>query len=164
MTPEIKRILYATDLSENARHAFSYAADLARRYDAKITVLYVMETLSYQAEAQVRGMMGRERWDQLRSEYNEKSTEEIKSRINDFCSRKGGEQLECRLSVDDIRVPTGTPHVEILKTSKAVSADLIVMGSHGYNLIEGSLIGGTARRIVKESETPVLVVRLPGRD
>ena len=34
---EIKKILFATDLSENAKHAFSYAADLAQRYDAMIT-------------------------------------------------------------------------------------------------------------------------------
>ncbi len=46
MLPDIKRILYATDLSENARHAFGYAASLANRYGAKIIVLHVIEDFS----------------------------------------------------------------------------------------------------------------------
>lgn len=36
MVPKIKKILYATDMSEHARYAFSYAADLAQRYAASI--------------------------------------------------------------------------------------------------------------------------------
>jgi nucleotide-binding universal stress UspA family protein len=39
---EIKRILYTTDLSLHARHAFSYAVSLANRYDAKISILHVL--------------------------------------------------------------------------------------------------------------------------
>ena len=31
---QIKKILYATDLSESARHAFSYAVSLANMYGA----------------------------------------------------------------------------------------------------------------------------------
>ena len=33
MIPEIRKILYTTDLSPNARFAFSYAASLANRYE-----------------------------------------------------------------------------------------------------------------------------------
>ena len=43
MIPEIKKILYTTDLSKNARHAFSYAASIANRYDAGVTILHVLE-------------------------------------------------------------------------------------------------------------------------
>ena len=44
--PPIKKILYATDLSENARYAFGYAVSLANQYDAKITILHVLEDRS----------------------------------------------------------------------------------------------------------------------
>ena len=40
--PDIKKILYSTDLSENARYCFGYAASLAHRYDALITILHVL--------------------------------------------------------------------------------------------------------------------------
>ena len=39
---QIKKILYATDLSETAAHSFSYAVSLANMYDAGITILHVL--------------------------------------------------------------------------------------------------------------------------
>jgi nucleotide-binding universal stress UspA family protein len=39
---QIKKILYATDLSETAVHAFSYAVSLANMYGAGITILHVL--------------------------------------------------------------------------------------------------------------------------
>ena len=39
---EIKKILYATDLSESSVHALAYAVSLANRYKAGITVLHVL--------------------------------------------------------------------------------------------------------------------------
>jgi len=39
---EIKKILYATDLSESARYAFAYALSLANLYGARITFVRVL--------------------------------------------------------------------------------------------------------------------------
>jgi nucleotide-binding universal stress UspA family protein len=36
MIPQIKKILYATDLSKNSSFAFLYAIDMAKRHNAKI--------------------------------------------------------------------------------------------------------------------------------
>ena len=46
MVPDIKNILFATDLSENARYAFTYASAIANRFGAAITILHVLEELS----------------------------------------------------------------------------------------------------------------------
>lgn len=43
--PKIEKILFATDLSENAEHAFTYAAAMAEAFEARITVLHVIEKL-----------------------------------------------------------------------------------------------------------------------
>jgi nucleotide-binding universal stress UspA family protein len=43
MIPEIKKILYATDLSKNSSYAFLYAADMARRHNARIVILHSVE-------------------------------------------------------------------------------------------------------------------------
>jgi nucleotide-binding universal stress UspA family protein len=40
MIPEIKKILYATDLSKNSSYAFLYAADMAKRHNARIIILH----------------------------------------------------------------------------------------------------------------------------
>ena len=39
---EVNKILYATDLSENARYAFAYAVSLADLYNATITFIHVL--------------------------------------------------------------------------------------------------------------------------
>ena len=41
--PKIKKILYATDLSENARYSFRYAVSLSHQYDASLTIFHVLE-------------------------------------------------------------------------------------------------------------------------
>lgn len=164
MKPKITRILYATDLSENARYAFSYAADLAQKYSAQITIISVLETLGSNSETRLKDMLGTEKWEQLKSEHTKSSVEKIKERVSDYCKEMDNQIDSCSQRVDDIRVPQGVPHVEILKTAKNIEADIIIVGTHGHNVFQDSLLGTTARRIVKDSQIPVLVIRLPERD
>ena len=164
MKPKIKRILYATDLSENARYAFSYAADLAQKYSAQITIISVLETLGSNSETRLKDMLGTERWEQLKSEHAKGSVEKIKGRVSDYCKEMDNQIDSCSQRVDDIRVPQGVPHVEILKTAKNIKADIIIVGTHGHNVFQDSLLGTTARRIVKDSKVPVLVIRLSERN
>jgi len=161
MIPNIKKILYPTDLSENAKHAFSYAADLAQRYDAMVTILYVMEDMNYAVEFQVRGMLGGKEWERVKSEKRDQLTQKIKSKIEDFCREMDSQIDSCRRMVEDIQITGGNPAEEILDVAKNIEADMIVMGSHGYNILLGALIGSTARKVVRNSEIPVLVVKLP---
>ncbi|MBU1342600.1 MAG: universal stress protein [Proteobacteria bacterium] len=161
MIPKIKKILYATDLSESARHAFYYAADLAQRYDAMVTFLYVMEEMNHTVEFQIRGMLGRKEWERVKSEKLDFLTNKIKSKIEEFCQEMDSQIDSCRLLVEDILIKSGNPTEEIINTSKEINADMVVMGSYGYNILMDALIGGTARKVVKNSKIPVLVVRLP---
>ncbi|MGD8676287.1 MAG: universal stress protein [Desulfobacterales bacterium] len=68
MIPEINKILYATDLSENARFAFGFAASLAKRYNAQITILHVLEELSPITMLLIDDIVGEKRLPSLRSE------------------------------------------------------------------------------------------------
>ena len=52
----------------------------------------------------------------------------------------------------------GQPIEEILRTSEAIGADLIVMGSHGRTGLQRLLLGSVTEAIVRRSVTPVLVV------
>ena len=38
------------------------------------------------------------------------------------------------------------------------------MGTRGYGLVADALMGGTARRVIRRSQVPVLVVRLPDEE
>ncbi len=161
MIPDINKILYATDLSESARYAFGYAADLAAKYKAKLTILYVMENLNYTSEVQVGEMVGRETWEELKRQKQEYLIQKIQARVETFCTEMATLHDSYQLLGQNIRIERGNPQEVILETSQQMGADLIVMGTHGYNILKDAFIGGTARKVVRHSEVPVLVIRLP---
>ena len=44
--PEIKKILYATDLSPNSAYAFRYAINAAKKHDAEVIILHVVQEMA----------------------------------------------------------------------------------------------------------------------
>jgi len=56
---------------------------------------------------------------------------------------------------------TGEVAEEILNQADAISADLIVMGTHSHGAMYNLLVGSTTKGVLKHSTRPVLLV--PGR-
>ena len=63
---DIKRILYATDLSENARYAMAYAVSLANTYGAQIVILHVIDETPDYVDAGVEGYIGADEWEAIK--------------------------------------------------------------------------------------------------
>ena len=164
MRPEIKKILYTTDLSQNARYAFSYAASLANRFDASITIFHVLEDISPTADSLVLNIIGRNKWDDLRSDNEKEVLDTIKSRLNKFCEDVQAELPSCPFITDNIMVKIGKPVDEILQEVENNGYDMIVMGAHGHGVLSDAIMGSVSRRVVRRCKTPVLVVRLPDED
>ena len=53
----------------------------------------------------------------------------------------------------------GSPESRIVETAEEISADLIVVGSHGYNSWERLLLGSVSNSVVQHAPCSVLVVR-----
>jgi nucleotide-binding universal stress UspA family protein len=164
MVPEIRKILYATDLSDNARYAFGYAATLADHYDAQVTVLHVLEDISSAFNVHISGYLGEQEWAQLQVEKESALLDTITERLNEFCSGARAEMGDCKFIIEKILAVKGIPAEEILDQAEANAADVIVMGTHGYGVFKDALMGGTARRVVRRSPIPVMVVRLPDEE
>jgi nucleotide-binding universal stress UspA family protein len=160
MIPEIKKILYATDLSKNARYAFGYAASLANRYGAGITLLHVLED-SPSSDSLVINMIGEKRWNELRKTNEGKVIETIKERLEKFCSDVSDKLPSCPFITDKIIVKIGNPVEEILAQTRTSDFDMVVMGAHGQGIIADALIGSTSMRVLRRCKKPVLVVHLP---
>ena len=160
MIPDIKKILYATDLSENARYAFGYAVNLANRHDAKITVLHVVEELSSFAKSMVADMMGEKRLADIKREKEKDIISDLKARLVEFCDDVQFEAPSCPFVVDNTIVVTGHPVDQIVHQAEETDADLIVIGSHGRGGLADVTLGSTSRRVLRRSAKPVLVVRL----
>lgn len=161
MLPQIKNILYATDLSENARYAYNYAASLGQQYSARITILHVIEKLTAETFLQIHGYVGEEKWKKLQEEKQADFISTIKGRLSNFCDEISSEVDACTFQVDKIIVKEGIATDEILHQADLNDADLIVMGTRGFGMFKQALMGGTARRVVRRSTIPVMVVRLP---
>lgn len=168
---EVKKILYATDLSENARYAFAYAVSLADLYNASITFIHVLPEVSSRLDQSVIGYISEERWEEIKSQNFEEAREAIIGKrrdhlaIRDALHQFSEDAKEGRdgegFVTDDIIVVRGNPVEEILKYTEEKNCDLIVMGTHGHGTLADALMGSTARRVLRRSRKPVLVVRLP---
>ena len=55
----------------------------------------------------------------------------------------------------------GTVVEEILRTAAEISANLIVMGTHGHGSVYNLLVGSVTEGILKAAHRPVLLVPLP---
>jgi len=161
MLPEFKSILYATDLSENARYAYKYAASLAQHYEARITILHVIENLTAEAYLQIHGYVGEQRWKELEADKQADFVSRIQGRLSNFCDEISNDMDACTFQVDKILVKEGVAAEEILHQAELNDADAIVMGTRGYGMFRDALMGGTARRVVRRSTIPVMVIRLP---
>ncbi|MCD6298821.1 MAG: universal stress protein [Deltaproteobacteria bacterium] len=164
MIPEIKKILCPTDLSENARYAFGYAASLANRYGAGITILHVLEDLSPNALGMVGDMLGKDRWEEIKEKNEEQVIRAIRDRINGFCEEESDKMPACSFIVDEIIVEIGQPADRIFRQVGKTNCDMVVMGSRGQGMFAEAMLGSTSRRVLRRCKKPVLVVRLPEED
>ncbi len=117
MIPEIKKILYATDLSKNSSYAFLYAVDMAKRHDAKLVILHVVEAVPLYAYSEL-GFLG----DKVLKKTLERDRAEdinlIKNYLPEFCTKVESQiGPPCVELVSKILVPIGHPADEILKVA-----------------------------------------------
>jgi len=170
-TVNIKKILYATDLSENARYVFGYAVSLAEKYSASITMLHVVHEVPMLADISVTGYIDADRWEQIKKHHlnearqaligKKKEHLAVKDVLDQFAENARNAEGTANFSLDDVIVEIGNPVELILEVAENRNCDIIVMGKTGQGLIEGALMGSTAARVVRRSKKPVLVIRNP---
>jgi len=165
---DVKKILYATDLSESARYAYAYAVSLADLYGAQITLMHVLSEIPDLLDKQVLGYIDADRWEEIKAQHFEEARDALIGKrrdhlaVKDVLQQFSDNATEGQgVGSDQIIVERGNPVKKIIEHSKKEKFDLIVMGTHGHGTLEDAMIGSTARRVVRRSKIPVLVVRLP---
>jgi nucleotide-binding universal stress UspA family protein len=154
----MQRIVFATDLSQDAASVFRYAVSLAEKYQGRIHVIHVIEPLNGFAQSLVDSTLGEEKSKQIREQKKQEIFEDVRQRVQTFCHEE-----VCRLTdpsedpVAEIAVREGHPTDQILKYSQSIEADIIVLGAHRWVGVT-HLFGSTARNVVHDAQVPVLVV------
>ncbi|MBE0502171.1 MAG: universal stress protein [Desulfuromonadales bacterium] len=144
---DFKSILFATDFSESSDHAFDYAFTVAKKFNARLIVLHIINEL-----ADLRGFyVPHISIDKLEEEMAESAGNMMDKFIK--MHTKGYDRVE------SLVVP-GIPYDEILKKAEEESVDMIVLGTHGRTGLDHVLFGSTAEKVVRKSNVPVMTIRI----
>jgi nucleotide-binding universal stress UspA family protein len=145
---EIRSILVPTDFSECGNYALSYAASLARSFNASIICVHVIEpivpTVGYSGMTEPLPIA------------------DISEQLEDSAERELPKLAECEdcagLDIEEVIVH-GEAASEIVRVAKERKVDLIVVSSHGRTGLGRILFGSTAEAVVRHALCPVLVVK-----
>jgi nucleotide-binding universal stress UspA family protein len=102
MFPEVKRILFPSDMDPHSQHAFAYAASIAERYQAKIIILHVLETISLADDSAMALYFGNKKWRQIKEEIADDAVRFFTQHINQFCRDADRKLQACPFNPSDI--------------------------------------------------------------
>lgn len=163
MIPKIKKILYATDLSDNSAYAFRYAVDLAQKNDAKIVIFHAIEPIPPYVRHYVMPFEDESEWEEKMKKEQDLTAKRIKERLEDFC-KKESQRIPCLDLVLKIIVKTGYPVEEIIRTAEEEDCDVLVLGTHGKGFLLETFLGSVARSVLDRTRKPVFIIPLPEKE
>jgi len=160
MVPEIKRILYATDLSENSSAALSWALTLANKFGAKVVLFHTNEKVSQMGDIGITSQLGEQRWQEMKEKIKHDAIDIMKKRVENVCDEASSDIPACPFLVEEIVVKRGYSVNKILCEAEDRNCDIVVMGTHKAGKLHNALMGSTARRVLRRSKTPVFIIPL----
>ncbi|MBI5809113.1 MAG: universal stress protein [Ignavibacteriales bacterium] len=143
----IKNILVPIDFSDYSKNALKYAVEFAKKFSAKLFLIYVVEPIIYPADFS----MGQVAIPSTDIDIQNRAEEELK---------KLADEIQTDIQVETI-IKTGKPFVEINETAREKDIDLIIIATHGHTGVEHLLFGSTAEKVVRKAPCPVLTLREP---
>ena len=140
------KIMVPVDGSENSYQALKYGAEIAKRFDAKLTILHVIpltpRTIGITNSASITLVESL-----IRELHNE--GEGFLAKAKEIAKPYG---IECAFEIT-----SGAPAQEILDRATA-DYDLIVIGSRGMGGVKGLILGSVSDRVSHAAKQPVLIV------
>ncbi|MFP3063928.1 MAG: universal stress protein [Sulfolobus sp.] len=140
-----KKILVAYDGSDHAIRALDIAIDIAKKYEAKLDIVEVVDTAALlgMGVAPIPGEV-------IQQVYNKAK--------NDVDSAKSKAQQQGVKEVESV-VLEGDPATAVLEYASKNGVDLIVTGSRGLSTFKRIILGSVSTKIVQDSKIPVLVIK-----
>jgi nucleotide-binding universal stress UspA family protein len=146
-TAQLERIVVPLDGSELAEKALPCAVGLAKKMNLELILLrvYLMPGVAYPTGSYAPD------WKSLDRETRERARDYLEEKIRDF--RKEG------LERGSFRVLEGSAAEKIIEVAEKSSESLIAMSTHGASGVGRWVLGSVTERVVRHSDTAVLVVR-----
>ncbi len=145
----IKKIVWATDGSNEAQEALKYAVYLAKEYSAEILGVYVSTKKVKSISSEFYRLM--------QEQFSDLAETEDKEFEADFAS------TQASMKSQGVRfagtVLKGDAALKIVNFIHKENADLVVIGTRGHGLIDKMLIGSTTLKVLKKSSIPVFAFK-----
>lgn len=141
----MKKILVPTDFSEQASVALKAAAGIARKSNAEIILLHIID-------------MPQETMDMIKPGYDIPEIMLFKEGAEAKLTQTSMSEELSGLNVSQILILGRTFH-EVINVAKANNIDLIVMGSHGASGFKEFFIGSNTEKVIRTSDIPVLAIK-----
>jgi nucleotide-binding universal stress UspA family protein len=148
--PALRKILVGTDFSDQSDVALAQAAAIAQRDGRSLVLLYVAGTYTHVPPVVVLMDHVTDDVRDLIEKLDADAHEKLEHRAEII--RQRGVETECR-------VEHGHADEEIAKVADELGCDLIVMGTHGESGLLRTLLGSTTAKVVRTTDTNVLVAR-----
>jgi universal stress protein A len=141
-----QHILLATDFSEQSNQATARAVELAQRYNAKLTLLHVVDY--YPEDSPID-------WSSV-----EKTVDPYDYLLNYTRERLEAlaKRFDCENAIQELATSASSAKQEIVRIAQERQVDLIVLSSHGMRGIR-ALLGSTTNGVLREAPCDVLAVR-----
>ncbi|MCX5837968.1 MAG: universal stress protein [Deltaproteobacteria bacterium] len=154
---EIKKILYATDLSEGSIASFQSAMEIAQKFGASIEILHVMEEMSPGTVSMLQWVQGDKITKKHYDDFRAYSVEKIQASIREICDKEFDRDPTCKQRIEGIHVVIGYPAEEILKNVDDLNCDAIIMGTHSKGAITHTFLGSVAERVLRRLRKPAFI-------
>jgi nucleotide-binding universal stress UspA family protein len=139
----VKHILAPTDLSEDSRKGLRYATRLASHFNAKLTILHVVDLPDVRDH-----LIG-----QSLPEGSPRELQAAEQRLDSFV-----EELKQQHREVDATVVVGNVCSQIVDLAKLLESDLIVVSTHNYSWFKRLMAGRDAEKIARNAPCPILIV------
>ena len=136
-----KKILVPVDGSKYSNRALAHACNLAKKYDSRISLIYVIDN------SRVILFVSRKDYLNELKNFGKKVLE------------KATRMTEKRKVKSKQVMKEGKPAQQILNFVKKEKHDLIVVGNKGLGSIDRFFMGSVSTKLVNNSQCPVLVVK-----
>jgi nucleotide-binding universal stress UspA family protein len=144
-----QHILLASDGSDHALKAAEAAAQIAQKFNARVTLLNVFDP-----PVMVPPFLGGPE-PMIDVEIFTQTAEEVQIAVE----KRTGEVLSKHGVTFESRREVGHPVDHIVTLAEKEKVDLIVMGSRGLGGLQSFLLGSVSDRVLHHAHCPVLIIR-----
>lgn len=142
MIHQTNKILVPTDFSEQSNIALEQSYNLAREYNAEITLLYVIEDSGILSKL-------------FSVEQHEDLRKDVQYQLDLLAAEV---EKKSKITINTL-IAKGTIYEKIAEVADLIGATMIIMGTNGGEGLKKRFIGSNALRVTRESKIPVITIK-----